>query len=370
MMLNRIAKPLGMVETKIVFNEQMKKNLAMPYSNGVQVSNWDLPTLAGAGAIRSSAFDMLRYVAANMGLQKSSLLPAVQLSQQARHDKAGEGTRVGLGWFISKGAEGDVIWHNGGTGGYRTFAGFVKETGIGVVVMTNSDKGVDDIGMRLLNSTSQLLAVKKSAIDAIEKTMQSKGVRDGLQTYAALKKDKGEYAFDEDAINAVGYSFLRKGKLAEAIAVFKINVDEFPTSFNVYDSYAEALMTDGQKEAAIINYKKSLELNPGNTNATDMMAKMNGAAAPKDVTVAESVLASYAGVYELAPEFTITVTHTGKQLFGQATGQESFELFATSNTEFYLKVVPAKIVFSVKDGKAESLTLFQGGKEMPGKKIN
>jgi CubicO group peptidase (beta-lactamase class C family) len=163
LMLNKIATPLGMKETKITFDEKMKQNLAMGYSQGVQVSNWDIPTLAGAGAIRSSVHDMLIYLQANMGLKKSKLYPAMQLAHQARHDKPGGGTRVGLGWHISKGAEGDVVWHNGGTGGYRTFAGYVQETGKGVVVLTNSDKGADDLGLHLLNSTAKLIEVKKSA---------------------------------------------------------------------------------------------------------------------------------------------------------------------------------------------------------------
>lgn len=274
LMISKIASPLGMKTTKITFDDKMKQNLAMGHSNGVQVSNWDIPTLAGAGAIRSSLHDMLRYVAANMGFQKSDLDAAMQLTHQVRHYKGGGGTRVGLGWIISKGAEGDVIWHNGGTGGYRTFCGFVKETGKGVVVLTNSDKGADDIGMRLLNSSAKLIKVKKSALEEIKKNLETQGTAAALKVYEELKKDKATYEFNEDAFNTLGYTYMGEGKMTEAIAVLKINVDEFPKSFNAYDSYAEALMKDGQKEAAIANFKKSLELNPKNTNALEMLAKM------------------------------------------------------------------------------------------------
>ena len=368
LMIKKIALPLGMKETKVSFNKPMMQNLAMGHSNGKQVSNWDLPTLGGAGAIRSSLYDMLRYVGANMGLQKSKFYPAMQLSHKARHDKAGGGTRVGLAWFIAKGAEGDIIWHNGGTGGYRTFAGFVKETGIGVVVLTNSDKGADDIGMHLLNSSSKLIEIKKSILGDIQKSLDTKGTEAAWKTYEEFKKDKAAYEFDENSLNALGYTYLAADKTAEALAIFKINMDAFPTSFNVFDSYAEALMKVGKKDSAIIYYKKSLELNPANTNATDMLAKINGNET-KEVKVEESILANYVGIYELAPGFTITITQSGQQLFGQATGQEKFELFASSNTDFFLKVVPAKVSFFTKNGKPESLTLFQGGREMPGKKI-
>jgi serine-type D-Ala-D-Ala carboxypeptidase/endopeptidase len=274
LMVSKIATPLGMKSTKITFDRQMIKNLAMGHSQGKQVSNWDIPTLAGAGAIRSSLHDMIIYIAANMGLKKSNLDPAMQLSHQARHDKAGNGTRVGLGWIISKGAEGDVIWHNGGTGGYRTFAGFVKETGKGVVVLTNSNQGADDIGMRILNSTAKLMTVKKPALAEIKNVLETKGITAALKTYDELKKAKETYEFNEDDINSLGYTYIGEGKIAEALAMLKINVDEFPKSFNAYDSYAEALMKDDQKDAAIANYKKSLELNPNNTNAVDILAKM------------------------------------------------------------------------------------------------
>lgn len=310
LMVSKIASPLGMKATKITFDDKMKQNLAMGHSNGVQVSNWDIPTLAGAGAIRSSLHDMLRYVATNIGLQKSELDAAMQLTHQVRHDKASGSTRVGLGWIISKGAEGDVIWHNGGTGGYRTFAGFVKETGKGVVVLTNSDKGADDIGMLLLNSSAKLIEVKKSALAEIKKALEAQGTAAALKVYDELKKDKSTYEFDENAIITLGYTYMDNGKIAEALALLKINVDEFPKSFNAYDSYAEALMKDGQKEAAIINYKKSLELNPANTNATDMLAKMDVGEPTKAISQSATDLARIA---EIDKSYWAEISRTVKE---------------------------------------------------------
>lgn len=368
LMIQKVARPLGMKETAITLDKKMQRNLAMGHSQGQVVSNWDLPTLAGAGAIRSSLHDMLRYVAANMGLKKSKLYPAMQLAQQPRHDKAGNGARVGLGWHMVKGAEGDVVLHTGGTGGYRTFAGFCPQTGKGVVVLTNSDKGAEDIGLHLLNSENKLIDVKKSALAVIRKTLKSQGADAAVKTAETLIKDPGHYEFDEEAINALGYEYLQSGETAEALAIFKINVEAFPQSANVYDSYGEALMKAGQTEAAITNYKKSLELNPANTNAVDMLAKMGAGEPLKEIVVPESVLETYVGVYELAPGFTITVTREGAQLFGQATGQGRFEMFAKSETEFFLKVVTAQITFTVKDGKVESLTLYQNGQVLPGKR--
>src|SRR5258705_7643535 len=186
-MIKTIASPLHMKETKITLDDKMKKNLATGYSNGVPVENWDIPTLAGAGAIRSSTYDMLKFLAANLGLAQSPLQAAMNMTHQVRHDKAGN-MRVGLGWHIAKGKNGDVIWHNGGTGGYRTFAGFVKETSMGVVVLTNSSAGADDIGFHLLNPNSPLTDPKASVVPAMRKEIDSKGGEAGLALYQELKK--------------------------------------------------------------------------------------------------------------------------------------------------------------------------------------
>ena len=75
------------------------------------------------------------------------------------------------------------------------------------------------------------------------------------------------------------------------------------------------------------------------------------------------------GLYELRPEFNITITKEGKQLFGRATGQERFGIFPENDTVFYLTVVEAKIVFHLENHTVERLTLIQGGQEMLGKKI-
>ena len=160
LMVNVIAKPLGLPNTRITLTPEMKKNLAMGHSKGVQVENWDITTLAGAGAIRSSAADLLNYLRANMGKVRTDLYPAMQFSHK---NSRGEDANpmVGLGWHI-KVADGlEVVLHNGGTGGYRTFAGFIKGGDKGVVVLANSSASADDIGMHLLNPKVPLKEMAK-----------------------------------------------------------------------------------------------------------------------------------------------------------------------------------------------------------------
>jgi CubicO group peptidase (beta-lactamase class C family) len=161
LMIDVIADPLGMKDTRIAFTPEMKKNLAMGHSGGVQVENWDITTLAGAGAIRSTAVDLLKYVGANMGKVKSKLYPAMQLSHT--NSRAADAIPVvGLGWHTTASDALEIIWHNGGTGGYRSFAGFIRGGNRGVVVLTNSTASADDIGMHLLNPKVPLTVAKPS----------------------------------------------------------------------------------------------------------------------------------------------------------------------------------------------------------------
>ncbi|UCG61310.1 MAG: MBL fold metallo-hydrolase [Candidatus Zixiibacteriota bacterium] len=99
--------------------------------------------------------------------------------------------------------------------------------------------------------------------------------REAAQEYERLKATEvGAYDFGEVHLNMLGYQLLMRGRTEDAIGIFRLNIDAFPTSFNVYDSYAEALAARGDTAQAIENYEKSLELNPENTNAVEMLKKL------------------------------------------------------------------------------------------------
>jgi tetratricopeptide (TPR) repeat protein len=86
-----------------------------------------------------------------------------------------------------------------------------------------------------------------------------------------LRNEGEDIYVEEAAINGIGYHLLNMERFADAIEVFRLNVDVFPESWNVYDSYAEALMKSGDIENAVINYNKSLQLNPENGNAREIL---------------------------------------------------------------------------------------------------
>jgi CubicO group peptidase (beta-lactamase class C family) len=153
LVVKRICKPLGMEMTRATLTPQMRARLATGHDrSGKAVANWDIPTLAGAGALRSTANDMLKFLAANLGLTKSKLLPAMQRAQAMQKETGVADLKIGLGWHILSKYGTEIVWHNGGTGGYHTFMGFDKKKGLGVVVLSNSTNDIDDIGRHLLES--------------------------------------------------------------------------------------------------------------------------------------------------------------------------------------------------------------------------
>jgi len=162
---SRITGPLGMNSTGITLTPEMKARLAVGHNEKLAAtSNWDLPTLAGAGALRSSVNDMLTFLAANLGYVKSPLAPAMASMLAVRRTTGNPSTgEIGLGWLIVKPSSEEIVWHNGGTGGYRSFVGFEPKIGIGVVVLSNTftAAGIDDIGMHLLDSHAPLLPPPK-----------------------------------------------------------------------------------------------------------------------------------------------------------------------------------------------------------------
>jgi CubicO group peptidase (beta-lactamase class C family) len=147
----RILEPLGMTMTGFALSDAMRERVVRGHSEqGAEVPMWDFDALAPAGALRSNMTDMLTFIAANTGPPATELERAMRASHQVR-DIISPEMRIGMNWHIRMLGADRIVWHNGGTAGFRTFAGFDPESGVGAVVLTNSGHGADDIGMHLIN---------------------------------------------------------------------------------------------------------------------------------------------------------------------------------------------------------------------------
>ena len=264
-----------------------------------------------------------------------------------------------------------VITHNGGINGFSTnIVRFPKEKNL-IVLLDNSNSDYID---RLSDSIAKIIynqpydSPKISIVPVLDKTITEKGIEAGIAQYRDLKaKQSATYDFAEPELNRLGYQLLRSGKPKEAIEIFKLNVEAYPQGSNAYDSLAEAYMTINERELAIQNYKKSLELNPNNTNAAAILKRLE----KPPVVIDAKLFDTYVGEYEVGPGFVLRVFREGDKFLTQATGQGVFEIFPESETVFYPRAFVAKLTF-VKDadGKVTGLRIDQNGRVTLGKRIN
>ena len=147
---DRINGPLGLKDTVIGLSPAQHKRFATPHDAYMGPTKpWHLPTLAGAGAIRSTADDMLKFLAAALD-PKSRIAPQMALMLSDR--RPGAGYVAALGWLVLEPPSGEVLWHDGGPGGFRSNMALQRKTGRAVVVLTNSaaEPSFDDIAFHAL----------------------------------------------------------------------------------------------------------------------------------------------------------------------------------------------------------------------------
>ena len=269
-----VLRPLGMRQTT---SEMPSTGATTGHVFHVPVPAWRFDATAGAGTLKSSVSDMLLFVKAQLG--DSPLRAAVQLSQQthfATPKKASEDDRkpqalgVGLAWGIYALKDGATLFrHNGGTGGFRSFVGFIPKRQIGVVVLTNSAQtGVDDLGLHQLLKTSPLRAMNKAPI-AVPVSRRLEAAR-GNGTSASLE-DLQTRAFDTDFrhLNLLGYTYLKAQRTTDAIATFVYNTLLHPHSADAFDSLCEAYLAAETTEEALQCYRRVLEIDTNYPNAAE-----------------------------------------------------------------------------------------------------
>lgn len=149
----RIFKPLYMPSTAISHDSDFACRLAPGHDKALrQVPNWDIPTLAGTGALRSTANDLLTFLRFATDNRSSDLACSLSAQIKVRRAKGNQGNEIALGWQVRPSTSGELIWHNGGTGGYRSYLGFDRANRIGVAALSNgaSPGGVDSLALAVL----------------------------------------------------------------------------------------------------------------------------------------------------------------------------------------------------------------------------
>jgi serine-type D-Ala-D-Ala carboxypeptidase/endopeptidase len=329
-----ILKPLGMTMSGTVFTDAMRAHLAPGHDvTGKAAKNWDLGALAGAGAIRSTADDLLRYLKANMGIDQSPLADAMKLAQRPR--EMAKTMHIGLVWLTTNKG---IVWHNGQTGGYTSFLGFTADARRAVVILTNRVTELDDLGFATLDANAPLAPVVPSAM---------------LDDYVGTYKLADKFLLKTFRVDDVLF-VQATGQVA--IPVFPSTPTEF---FNKVVGFSLSFRRDPN---GVVN---GLVLHQNGDRAAPKLSASELPPEPQEIELDAATLGEYVGKFRLSASVVVDFTLKGDHLETQITGQPAFPVFASAKDKFFLKVVDAQLDFE-RDagGKVIAVVLRQNGRDI------
>jgi CubicO group peptidase (beta-lactamase class C family) len=289
--------PLHMKSSELVWRNEYESLKTFTHDWVGGVSGRGKPDKPNAAAsLHTTANDYAKFVIAM--LKGTGLKPAtarLMLTPQASVTLAGAfnlnapdaklspTVSWGLGWGLEQTQDGTAFWHWGDNGDTKAFVLAVPKQKTGLVMFANSANGLSIINelvesvmgndhpslawLNLERYNSQPRLMLKAILKSDAETV--------LTDYRGHRAQaENKLSLTENEMNRLGYQLLRLKRIKDAIAVFTQNTVDFPQAFNTWDSLAEGYMIDGDKESAIKYYKKSLELNPDNTNAAQKLKEL------------------------------------------------------------------------------------------------
>ena len=370
----RIFEPLGMTNSGYDNHAPLLQKRAAGYEKTpagfVNAAYLDMSLPYAAGSLYSTVEDLYKW---DQSLYGDKILSAASKKLMFTPGLS----NYGYGFLIADQPIGKtsektkVIQHGGGINGFNSLLTRLIDKQQTIILLDNVGLGRNHAN--ITNSVINILnnqpfdAPKKSFNEMLYKTALEKGGAAAVVEYRKLKTDQTAiYDFSEGELNALGYQLLGAKRPLDALEIFKLNVEMFPKSSNPYDSLGEVYLAGDQKELALANYKKALEFDPTNSNAAQIINRLEG----KTVKINFVVYDDYVGEYEIAPGFNLTITREGEKLMGQATGQGKLEFEPTSETQFVVPAIKGSVSFE-KDvaGKTTGLILIQNGRTIKAKKI-
>ncbi|GAB4033004.1 serine hydrolase [Spirosoma jeollabukense] len=263
----QIEQPLQMRHT--FGPEAPSDQFAIGYDGkGIRMPAFTLKAMQAAGGLRYSAADLLKYAAYQLNENNK----AVQLSHQLSWGNT-DNLALALNWFLHKTIDSKrQIEHSGGTFGFASFCDLYPDQKTGLVLLANnSDQSTQGQLQELSGKIMNVLYGEPAGLKALNEELKKRGYAQVINIVKDVRKKHPELYLGEGYVNGWGYTLVGQGKLQEALEIFKLNVSLYPNAWNAYDSLAENYEHMGNRALAIENYKRSLDLNPQNTTATDFL---------------------------------------------------------------------------------------------------
>ena len=242
-------------------------------------SKWHIyPEMAAAG-LWTTATDLAKF-GIEIALSKQGKANHVLSQTTTQEMLKPQIEQIGLGFFLASHKNPEEFGHNGADEGFQALLIMFADTGKGVAIMANSDNGIS-----VANAVTQSVANEYgwkytpdqvSATELLMVVANNMGPEAVISRYSELKKSGSSsgYPVDENTLIALGYHFLFSGQTDAATQIFRLEVQDYPKYWNSYDSLGEAYLKAGKKDLAILNYQKSVELNPDNHTGIDALKKL------------------------------------------------------------------------------------------------
>ncbi|MCF6263411.1 MAG: serine hydrolase [Xanthomonadales bacterium] len=328
-----ILKPLGM--TTITTADT--KLLLPGHSAGEIVANWHSDSLAGAGALRSNASQLARLFVPWLSQNPNKLVhnTSADLEIVTTSDNQPSVSRA---WMVLGNNENKIYWHNGGTGGFSSFAGFNPSANEGWIVLSNSSYNITDFGISLFTDPPTQASASPTTVN---------------QDFSDYF---GFFAISPDFVLSV---FARQDKLyvqATGQAPLQIAVsgeDEF-TLLSVDAQLVFKRNAAGTVIQAVLHQNGQIMPAPRVAEDTSIQRLT-------EIKVDEVILNTYTGSFELAPGAVFQVKLEKGQLMVKLSGQTWLPVFAYDKDKFFYKAVDAQLTFNREESKVVSLTLHQNG---------
>ncbi|MFY2558016.1 serine hydrolase [Corallococcus terminator] len=283
----RIFEPVGMKNTGFDVSSTVLAKRASGYERNpdgfVNAAYLDMGLPYAAGSMYSTVEDLYLW---DRALYGDKVLPAA-LKQKMFTPGLDD---YGFGWSMEPTQLDDgkskvaTVAHGGGINGFSSFLLRVPEKKEVVIVLSNVGRGVRARSLAV-GALSVLHGVTPQApqlpiSDVVWQSLAKGTATEAIAQYKTVKAKKpAEYFFGPGELNRVGYQLMQGGRVPEAIEIFKFNVELFPQDGNVHDSLGEAYLAHGDKALATASYRRSLELDPTNTNAEKVLKEIEQGAA-------------------------------------------------------------------------------------------
>ena len=375
-MQREVLDPLGMSNSSYRIDDEILASSSKEYDRYGGEISLELFTAQAAAGLHTTIEDFSKFALASMYQMKqheknNPVISAASLRMMMQPVPQALG-RFGYGLgFMTEAIPGTDVFlagHRGTNTGWHAIFSVNPKTNDGFVMLTNGGSGQQvyqpifydwilwELGVELESWYNEKPSIDKKINSIIDK----EGIDQLSTRYLDIKKAEADkYDFSESKLNDLGYHFISKGQLEEALAVFKLNIDAFPSAYNTYDSYGEALLLKGLKEEAIENYRRSVKLNPGNENGIRVLQELGASTDDLIVSVPLEQLRQLAGEYVNIEnvEWTIDIELKDGILFGNDRGYQ-FKMAPLGVDRFVNAENGSAVLFNTEDSEAITMEIL------------